>query len=42
MPNAVKECFCKLFAVVCKLFGAVGDGENRVQSDLTNKIENRK
>ena len=39
MPNAVKECFCKLFADDCKLFGAVGDGENRVQTDLSNLEE---
>ena len=39
MPNAVKECFCKLFADDFKIFGAVGDGENRVQSDFPNLEE---
>jgi ribonuclease P/MRP protein subunit RPP40 len=40
MPDAVKQCFCKLFADDCKLFGKVTDAnENCVQEDLLNLEE---
>ena len=40
MPDAVKQCFCKLFADDCKLFGKVVDADdNRIQVDLSNLEE---
>ena len=39
MPDAVKQCFCKLFADDCKLFGKVMEDDNRVQADLSNLEE---
>ena len=36
MPDEVKFSICKLFADDCKLYGTVGDAENKLQMDLAN------